>query len=325
MTTQELPPPPVGKKGWPWDETVAGNGGLSGIPPLPRISITTPSFNQGIFLEETIRSVLLQNYPLLEYVIIDGGSTDESVDIIKKYEPWLDHWVSERDSGQSEAINKGWLRSRGDILAWINSDDLYHPGALFKVGKFFEQHPDVDMLYGDCDIIDENGAFIRPAPTQPFDLKPLVCNKWFIPQQSTFIRRRVFEQIGRIDQDLHLIMDWEYWLRIALNHFKIAYFPERLASFRRYEQAKTSLQNETSGREKLRVLNGVFGNRNFAASIGPYRRQAFGYVNKWTGEACRKNGKRGVALYYFIKAALHSPYLLKDPYFIKTVRSCLPL
>ena len=266
--------------------------------------------------------MLLQGYPNIEYLIIDGKSTDRSVEVIKKYERWLTFWISEKDSGQSEAINKGLCRSTGHILAWINSDDLYHPGALEKVSRYFNTHQQVDMLYGDCDMIDENGGFIKRAPTLPFDLKSLICNKWFIPQQSTFIRRRVFEKAGRINTNLHLVMDWEYWVRIALNNFSISFFPERLASFRVYDLAKTSLYSQISGKEKLQVLNYYFSKKYSSDSIAPYRRQAFSYVNKWTGEAFLRNGQKFNAFYHFVKSAFFGPYRIKDPSFRSTVAKC---
>ena len=155
-TLNELPPPLSEKTGWPWTE---------GSPKLtdhmtngnrwPLVSIVTPSYNQGQFIEETIRSVLLQGYPNLEYIIIDGGSTDNSVEIIRKYEPWLAYWVSEPDNGQSEAINRGWSISQGDILAWLNSDDMYTQNAIQTAVSTLQRHPEMTMIYGDTNVINE--------------------------------------------------------------------------------------------------------------------------------------------------------------------------
>ena len=140
-TLSELPPPPPGKSGWPWtEETPMAPPTLPDGSPWPRVSIVTPSYNQGQYLEETIRSVLLQGYPDLEYIIIDGGSTDESVTIIEKYAPWLAYWVSEPDRGQSHAINKGFARATGEIYAWLNSDDYYWPGAIVIAARAVLQH-----------------------------------------------------------------------------------------------------------------------------------------------------------------------------------------
>src|SRR5882672_2272557 len=163
----DLPQPPAAKVGWPWTEATDSLPELrSNGQPWPKVTIVTPSYNQGEFLEETIRSVLLQGYPNLEYIIIDGGSTDRSVEIIRRYEKWLAHWVSERDRGQSDAINKGFSRSTGDICAYLNSDDVYLPHALLSVARLFEKHPDAALLYGDCQLIDESSRVVDlwPAP-----------------------------------------------------------------------------------------------------------------------------------------------------------------
>ena len=151
------------KNGWPWDiqtqlPSVAKNDEF-----WPRITVVTPSFNQGQYIEETIRSVLLQGYPNLEYIIMDGGSTDESVKIIKKYEPWLSYWVSEKDCGQSHAINKGWQRSTGDLVAWLNSDDYLAPGTLRQVARIYCQHQDLPfgLIYGRANVINLQGDLLK--------------------------------------------------------------------------------------------------------------------------------------------------------------------
>ena len=200
---------------------------------FPRISIVTPSFNQAATLEETIRSVLLQGYPNLEYIIIDGGSSDASREIIQKYEPWLTYWVSEPDRGQSHAINKGWRKSTGEILAWINSDDLYEKNALFSIADFFNDNKNIGMVYGDCQVIDINGNLLRDTPTRAFDFKSLVCNHWFISQPASFFKKEMVHAVGDIDESLHLIMDWDLYLRAALKGFAISYLPKPLAKFRR--------------------------------------------------------------------------------------------
>ena len=149
-TLADLPPPREGKKGWPWTvETPQAPESMPDGKPWPRISIVTPSYNQGQFIEETIRSVLLQGYPDLEYIIMDGGSTDESVGVLKKYEPWITFWTREPDGGQTEAINKGFKRSTGEIVAWLNSDDLYTAGALHIASKAFAERPHAAVVYGD--------------------------------------------------------------------------------------------------------------------------------------------------------------------------------
>src|SRR5437773_6556922 len=157
----ELPPPSAGRTGWPWtQESGWWADSRRRAMAWPRISVITPSFNQGQFLEETIRSVLLQGYPNLDYIIIDGGSTDGSVEVVKKYEPWLTYWVSEPDRGQSHAINKGWQRAHGDVLAWLNSDDTYNPDALRCAAEALQQNPAAGMVYSDMNYIDVSSNVI---------------------------------------------------------------------------------------------------------------------------------------------------------------------
>ena len=283
----------------------------------PKISIVTPSYNQGHFLEETIRSALLQGYPNLEYIIIDGGSTDNSLDIIRKYEQWITYWVSETDNGQSEAINKGWQRSTGRILAWINSDDTYEIDALIKVAEFILNNTDVDMIYGDCNIIDDKSRFKEKAPTKTFDIKSLVCNEWFIPQQSTFMSSDVIKNIGRVNENLHLVMDWDLWLRIALKGYKISYFPQTLANFRQYPEAKTFNQSTISAEEKITVLNDIFANPEYFPKIIPFKRSAYWYVYQWAGYVYFKKGNRKRALSYFFKSVMHKPICLTTRYTIE--------
>ena len=325
-TQREIPAPPEGKKGWPWAEEsrqlyAAGRNEKS----WPLISIVTPSYNQDRFIEETIRSVLLQDYPNIEYLIIDGNSSDNTQEIIKKYEKWLTYWVSEPDNGQSEAINKGWAVSNGDILAWLNSDDTYTENALISIAEFFIENPHVDMIYGDSRMIDEKGHFLKMAPAAEFKLKPLVCNHWFIPQQSTFIRRSVFERVGKLNEDLHLVMDWEYWLRIALNDFRIQFLPKILSNFRIHKNAKTSSFSERSGEEKIKVLDKIFSKKKYFSKISQHKKPAYCYVHKWTGQAYFSNAHKLKALMHFMNSVRYGPYLLKNRQFRKTLVSCISI
>lgn len=206
---------------------------------LPKMSIVTPSYNQGHFLEETILSVLNQGYPELEYILVDGGSSDGSVDIIEKYAQQLAYWVSEPDNGQSHAINKGFRRATGDILAWLNSDDLYLPGALQTVGRFLAEHPEVDMIYGDQVDIDEMGRVFRATRSLNFSKLGLLSRAASIPQPTFFMRRHVYEQVGGLDETLDWCMDYEYVLRIAFAGHRIVRIPQNLAKFRYHGTSKT--------------------------------------------------------------------------------------
>lgn len=232
-----------------------------------KISIITPSYNQGEFLEETIKSVLDQNYPNLEYIIMDGGSTDNSVDIIKKYQNRLKYWESKKDQGQSHAINKGFRRATGDIIGWLNSDDLYLPDTLQTVVRFFRQHPDIDMVYGDQIEIDASGQVIRAVRSSNFNRRALIANGISISQPTSFYRRKVFEGVGDLDENIHWNMDFEYVLRIAFNGYRIFYIKQPLAKFRLHSTSKTV--TGTSGeRNHRRLMNQI--QKKYLAQY-PYR------------------------------------------------------
>ena len=240
-TLSELPPPPVRKTGWPWtEETPQLPERMPNGSPWPKISIVTPSLNQGKFIEETIRSVLLQGYPDFEYIIIDGGSTDESVDVIKKYERWLSYWISEPDKGQSSGINKGFKRSTGAIGAWINSDDLYEPRVFHKVAKAFCQREDLVLLYGDCKNIDEIGKVFSISRSRAYDRNRLIrCWPNFIPQPTAFFLCSAFKRLGGLDTSLQFAMDYDFWIRLGTEGPGL-YLPLQIACFRVHENSKTS-------------------------------------------------------------------------------------
>lgn len=218
----------------------------------PLVSIITPSYNQGRFIEETIRSILLQGYPNLEYIIIDAGSTDETLDIIRKYEPWIAQWVSERDRGQSDAINKGFSRANGEIIAWLNSDDIYHPGAIHQAVLALMEDPDCAMIYGGCDIVHEDGSLYQRYPTRPFDLKILITAWNFIPQPATFFRRDAYRAIGEVDVNLHYSMDRDLWIRFG-QRFKVKGIDPLLANIRYYDDCKTAAISREGRKERLKI------------------------------------------------------------------------
>ena len=218
----ELPSPPQGKSGWPWtEESPALPEYMSDGSLWPRISIVTPSYNQGQFIEETIRSVLLQGYPDLEYIVIDGGSTDESADIIRKYEPWLAYWVSERDRGQSHAINKGFQRATGDLITFQNSDDVYLEGAFQDAAVRWEAQRDAGVVAGAFYFIDEQVMRPDPVPARlphqgPIDLAIISPERWRIHQVSAFFSRHALDTVGRfVREDLNYNMDRELLYRVC--------------------------------------------------------------------------------------------------------------
>lgn len=206
-------------------------------PPPPLVSIVTPSYNQGRFLKRTIESVLTQTYSHVEYIVIDGGSQDNSLEVLHSYDN-LFYWVSEPDNGQTAAVNKGLSKANGEILAYLNSDDILTPEAIEKVVQFFQKNPDCDMVYGKADYIDENDIVIGSYKTDEYSFDRLVKD-CMVCQPATFWRRRIADRIGPFDENLNFTMDYEYWLRIAKSGGNICFLPEKLACSRLYPETKT--------------------------------------------------------------------------------------
>jgi glycosyltransferase involved in cell wall biosynthesis len=204
----------------------------------PKISVITPSYNQAQYIEATINSVLGQGYPALEYLVVDGGSTDGTLDILSRYEERL-NWLSEPDEGQAQAINKGFKRSTGEIITWLNSDDLQLPETLHRVAEFFNQHPEVNVIYGDYHLVNSEGQVVLKKQEIPFDYNILLYGLDYISQPTTFFRRSIFDQLGYLDEGLHFGLDWEYWLRIASRGGRFAHIPHYLAATRWHTEAKT--------------------------------------------------------------------------------------
>jgi len=203
----------------------------------PMVSIVTPSFNQTQFLEETILSIIRQDYPNIEYIIIDGGSTDSSVDIIRKYEKQIAHWVSEPDEGQSNAINKGFAKAKGSIFAWLNSDDILAPSAVRIAVYFLAQNPEVGLVYGDRLHIDAKGnvvGFNRCPSHNPGMFK----RNFTLPQEATFFRRDIFEKVGGLDEGLHFSMDFDLWCKMSKVTCML-HVPAFMGYFREHETAKS--------------------------------------------------------------------------------------
>jgi glycosyltransferase involved in cell wall biosynthesis len=226
---------------------------------VPKISIVTPSFEQGIYLEKTIQSVLSQNYSNLEYVVKDGGSKDSSKRVLERYQDKLSYWTSEPDSGQSQAINLGFAHTTGEIMAWLNSDDLLLPGALAYVADYFNTHPEIDVIYGNRRLIDENdmdiGRWILPGHSS----KVLLWTD-FIPQETMFWRRSIWEKVGgRIDESFRFAMDWDLLIRFQEAGAKFAHLPRFLGAFRVHGNQKTTAANDIGSIEKKRIQKRIFG------------------------------------------------------------------
>lgn len=217
-----------------------------------RVTVVTPSFNQAEFLEETILSVLNQDYADIEYLIMDGGSTDGSVDIIRKYENRLAGWVSEKDKGQTDAINKGFARATGDVLAWLNSDDTYQPGAISEAVKLLDEHPRWGMVYGDTCFIDENGHQIGKFPALQTDYEKLRQGYVHIPQQASFFRSDLWKKVGPLDPSFYFAMDYDLWVRLA-RISDLVYVQRTWANFRLHTRGKTIAADDRCWPEMLRV------------------------------------------------------------------------
>src|SRR4051812_37287519 len=174
---------------------------------LPRFTIVTPSFNQAAYLERTIRSIVDQGYPNLEYFVMDGGSTDGSIDIIKRYDEQIDYWVSGPDGGQAAAINAGWARGSGEIVAWLNSDDYYLPGALRWVADYMVSHPDEWVVYGKVEFVDPEVNLLADLGW-PYSRRGMLLSRQLVPQPGAFIRREAIEKVGMLDEHLDYVMDY---------------------------------------------------------------------------------------------------------------------
>jgi glycosyltransferase involved in cell wall biosynthesis len=219
---------------------------------LLRVSIVTPSFNQVDFLEETILSVLEQDYENIEYIVVDGGSTDGSVDLIKKYAPRITSWISESDLGQTDAINKGFSMARGDILAWLNSDDTYRPGAVSEAVGFLKDHPEVGMIYGKAYYMDEQGTPVARYPAGLTSYQGLRRGINTIPQQTMFFRSKLWGMVGPLDPTFFYAMDYDLWVRIAAVT-PIAFHPVFMANFRLHGDSKSLTQAYRCWPEMMRV------------------------------------------------------------------------
>ncbi len=230
---------------------------MSDGTPWPCVSIVTPSYNQGQLIEGTIRSVLLQGYPNIEYIIVDGGSTDGTVGVIKKYEQFLSFWVSEQDRGQAHAINKGWKRARGEVFAWLNSDDVYLPGAVVKAVSYLANNQQVGLVYGEGYHIDRDGRTVERYPTEPFDVRRL-GDTCYICQPTTFIRRTAVEDVGFLDESLHFCMDYDLWIRLS-KRCRFGYLADSLAGSRLHGDCKTLKQAVAHRKEILDMLFRHYG------------------------------------------------------------------
>lgn len=244
-----------------------------------RVSIITPSLNQGHFLEEAILSVLSQDYPNIEYIVIDGGSTDSTLDILKKYSSRIARIISEPDTGQSDAINKGFRLATGEIVAWLNADDCYFPGAVRTAVEAFQAIKDLDFFYGNAVFIDEKSNFLRYfVEVREFGADILLDYSDYIMQPTTFFRRDKLHRVGLLREDLHYGMDWDLWCRFARADARFHYEEKLIAANRVYSTTKTLSGGSNRARELMRI------NNEHKTGIVPW-----GGLSYWAGEAVRNS------------------------------------
>lgn len=272
----------------------------------PLVSIITPSFNQARYLEATIRSVLGQDYQNLEYMVVDGASTDGSQDIIRKYADRLAWWVSERDSGQAEAINKGLSRARGEIIAWLNSDDIYLPGTVSAVVKAFQENPDAVLVYGNMLAVDENGETINLLRYRQLSLDDLLCFQ-IIGQPAVFFRQPALERAGGLDPTYHFLLDHHLWLRIAIQG-DLLHMDETWAAARYHPEAKNRARAAEFGQEAFRILDWAWRDQpQLASLLTKFRRRARASAQRVNARYLLDGGQPGAALQAWIRALLTHP------------------
>jgi len=251
-------------------------------PPL--VSIVIPSFNQGRFIEETILSVLNQDYPAIELIIIDGGSRDQSVETIKKYEGKIAYWVSEPDQGQADAINKGWRFASGDFLGWLNSDDLLLPNATPSSVEFLTNNRDYGFVYGDVFRIDEDGHPLSCTKNGDFDVVQMILDSGWISQPGNLFRRSLYKAIGELDTSLHFQLDLDYWFRAGL-YGKVGHLKMPLAKFRIHNRSKTSSQSYLAADDILRIYEKIYSWNNLPEELVLHKNLAWANAYSYSAAA----------------------------------------
>jgi len=278
---------------------------------LPLVSIVTPSYNQGRFLEATLCSVLEQDYPNLEYLVVDGASTDNSIEIIRKYADKLTWWVSEKDTGQPEAVNKGLQRARGEIVGWLNSDDVYQPGAIAAAVAVFRAHLEAGVVYGDALAIDADGRPFNLMRARQYSLVDLLSFN-IICQPAAFMRRSVLEQANYLNPVYHLLMDNLLWMRMA-GFAPIVYVPQTWAAARYHDQAKNRTRGAAYGQEANILINDLKSRPEFAEIIAANKKRIMAGVNRFDAFYLTDASQPCHALRAYRRAfCLHPPTALGD-------------
>jgi glycosyltransferase involved in cell wall biosynthesis len=269
----------------------------------PLVSIVTPSYNQARYLEETIESVLAQNYPRLEYLVVDGGSGDGSVGVIERYADRLAWWTSEPDAGQAAALNKGFARARGDVLGWLSSDDTLLPGAVARVVEELERDPETVLVYGEALFVDENGREIFPLEPRPFDVETMVRTAAnHVVQPGSLFRRRALELAGPLDEGAHYLFDFEFALRLARAGGKVARISDRLATYRVHAESKSGGGTLLKAQDYVRFAD------DFLAGSGlPGEREGRAAAHLAAGDYFYAARRLGEARRYLVRSLLRRP------------------
>ena len=272
------------------------------------VSIITPSFNQAAYLEQTIVSVLNQDHLRIEYIVIDGASTDNSVDIIKKHENKLSYWVSEKDNGQADAINKGFARATGEIIAWLNSDDYYLAGAVSSAVKIFEENPDVVLVYGNMLAVDEHGKTFNTLNYKQLTLEDLLCFQ-IIGQPAVFMRRSALEKL-KLDTALHFLLDHYLWIQIA-QRGKILHVDQTWAAARYHAEAKNRAKAAEFGRDAFHILEKAAQDDHLAPLLAQVNRRARASAHRVDARYLLDGGQSAAALSAWMRALfIHPPTAL---------------
>jgi glycosyltransferase involved in cell wall biosynthesis len=248
---------------------------------LPRISVIVPSFNQAKYLELTLRSILDQQYPNLELIVIDGGSKDESPDIIRKYEQHMKFWCSEPDGGHPEGLIKGFSHATGEILYFLNSDDLLELNTLREVGEYFSSHPDVDVVYGDALWIDAEGSTLQPKKEIPFNRFIWLYTYNYIPCMSTFYRRAIYDKVGGISTTYRLAFDADLWIRFSDAHAKLKHIKRQWSRMRYYPEQNNRRLRDQSDRDDLAIRSRYWKNQVMPSTYHLRRKIARGLRILW--------------------------------------------
>lgn len=290
---------------------------------LPLVSVVTPTFNQAAFLRETIESVLSQDYPSIEYQVIDDGSTDDTAAILSEYADRV-RTEQQENRGQTPTINKGWERSRGEILTWLNSDDTFLPGAVSTAVAYLKEHPEVGIVFGDTLFTDQDGNPLeRSSKLLDFDYVRFVqlCHNPIV-QPSAFIRRSVIEDIGMLDPFYYYFMDWDFWLRAGINH-GISYVPELLSTYRLHAESKTVAQADKAAPELEYMYRKFFARPDLPERIRSIEKEAMVNMLFTSGGYYLKGGNRRAAARAALSAVRRCPSCFYHPSAIHKLFYCL--